>query len=94
MSFKLENINKQKAVSKKKQSDFSAILQKEIVLFGKGFSNKLKEDFYTELAVLLSAGVSLKEALELLFNSQKKKTAKEILAVPGILNLSIMGCVQ
>jgi len=79
MSFKLENINKQKAVSKKKKSDFSAILQKEIVLFGKGFSNKLKEDFYTELAVLLSAGVSLKEALELLFNSQKKKTAKEIL---------------
>jgi type IV pilus assembly protein PilC len=79
MSFKLENINQKKAVSQKKQSDISSILQKEIVLFGKGFSNKLKEDFYTELAVLLSAGVSLKEGLELLYNSQKKKTVKEIL---------------
>jgi len=79
MSFKLENIQQEKTISTKKQSELSSMLQKEIVLFGKGFSNKLKEDFYTELAVLLSAGVSLKEALELLFKSQKKKTAREIL---------------
>ncbi|MEM6719238.1 MAG: type II secretion system F family protein [Bacteroidota bacterium] len=79
MSFNLENISQGQPVSKRKQSEIASILQKEIVLFGKGFSNKLKEDFYTELSVLLSAGVSLKEALELLHNSQKKKNTKEIL---------------
>jgi type IV pilus assembly protein PilC len=79
MSFKLENIKQEKNFDKTEQSDWSAVLKKEIVLFGKGFSNKLKEDFYTELAVLVSAGVSLKEGLELLYKSQKKKTAKEIL---------------
>lgn len=79
MSFKLENVSNSKKISGVKKSELSSILQKEIVLFGNGFSNKLKEDFYTELAVLLSAGVSLKEGLELLYNSQKKKTAKQIL---------------
>ena len=80
MSFDLKNISQKEQTATKKPSEITSILQKEIVLFGKGFSNKLKEDFYTELSVLLSAGVSLKEALELLYNSQKKKTAKEILA--------------
>lgn len=79
MSFNLNNIEQQKTKNSSKQSDWQSILQKEIVLFGNGFSNKLKEDFYTELAVLLSAGISLKEGLELLCTSQKKKTAKEIL---------------
>ncbi|EDP94641.1 type II general secretion pathway (GSP) F protein, partial [Kordia algicida OT-1] len=79
MSFKLENISNSKKASGVKKSELSSVLQKEIVLFGNSFSNKLKEDFYTELAVLLSAGVSLKEGLELLYNSQKKKTAKQIL---------------
>lgn len=79
MSFNLDNIQKPKKNKKSESSDISSILQKEIVLFGNGFSNKLKEDFYTEISVLLNAGVSLKEALELLLKSQKKKTAQEIL---------------
>lgn len=79
MSFDLKNINNKKEQITSEQSEWSAILKKEIVLFGNGFSNKLKEDFYTELSVLLSAGVSLKEGLELLSASQKKKTAKDIL---------------
>ncbi|WP_430412800.1 type II secretion system F family protein [Kordia sp.] len=81
MSFDLKNIEQKKTTVKSDKSEWSAILQKEIVLFGNGFSIKLKEDFYTELSVLLSAGVSLKEGLELLSNSQKKKNAKEILDV-------------
>ncbi|MEM6685023.1 MAG: type II secretion system F family protein [Bacteroidota bacterium] len=81
MSFNLENIQRKQHAATKKSSEITSILQKEIVLFGKGFSNKLKEDFYTELSVLLSAGVSLKEALELLYHSQKKKTSKEILGI-------------
>lgn len=79
MSFKLDNINQKKTATSSDKPEWSSILKKEIVLFGNGFSNKLKEDFYTELAVLLSAGVSLKEGLELLYNSQKKKSAKDIL---------------
>lgn len=79
MSFNLDNIKQSKTKKTPEQSEWQAILKKEIVLFGNGFSSKLKEDFYTELAVLLSAGISLKEGLELLCTSQKKKTAKEIL---------------
>jgi len=79
MSFDLKNISKEKSTINSEPSEWSALLKKEIVLFGNGFSNKLKEDFYTELSVLLSAGVSLKDGLELLYNSQKKKTSKDIL---------------
>ena len=56
-----------------------SILEKEIVVFSKPFSNKIKEDFYTELSVLLNAGVNLKAALELLLNAQKKQQNKDVL---------------
>ncbi|RZN80594.1 MAG: type II secretion system F family protein [Winogradskyella sp.] len=77
MAFDLTNIeqSKSKAVAKDKPS----ILEKEIVIFSRPFSNKVKEDFYAELSVLLNAGVNLKEALELLLNSQKKKQNKDVL---------------
>ena len=81
MSFNLDNIPQKKIRASSEKSEWSSVLKKEIVLFGNGFSNKLKEDFYTELAVLLSAGVSLKDGLELVYNSQKKKTAKNILGI-------------
>lgn len=78
MSFKLDNIQQSTKRSEAKKSEWSAFLKKEIT-FGNGFSNKLKEDFYTELSVLLEAGVSLKDGLDLLKKSQKKQRAKEIL---------------
>ena len=49
------------------------------MLFNKAFTNKIKEDFYTELSVLLKAGITLKDALELIGNSQKKKQNAAIL---------------
>ena len=52
------------------------LLQKEITLFGKTFGNKKKEDFYTELAVLLKAGINLKDALALIHENQKKEKLK------------------
>ena len=58
MGFQLDNIQ----TAKKKQpnnADKTAFLQKEITLFGNGFSNKIKEDFYTEFSVLLKAGITL-----------------------------------
>ncbi|GGI57734.1 type II secretion system F family protein [Winogradskyella haliclonae] len=77
MAFDLANIeqSKSKAISK----ETTSFLEKEIVLFRKGFSNKVKEDFYTEVSVLLNAGVNLKETLELLYNSQKNKHNKDMI---------------
>lgn len=78
MAFKLDNIPQQKIAPKNDKNSVS-FLQKEITLFGSPFSNKVKEDFYTEMSVLLKAGVNLKDALELIQNSQKKKQNKDTL---------------
>ena len=72
MGFKLEHtVTSTKAAPKKDR--VQELLQKEITLFGKTFGNKKKEDFYTELAVLLKAGITLKDALALLQENQKKE---------------------
>ena len=60
MGFQLENIVKDKK-TKTEQSAKTSFLQKEITLFGSSFSNKIKEDFYTELSVLLKAGITIKK---------------------------------
>ena len=62
----------------KDNGGIDALLKKEIVLFGKRFGAKQKEQFYTELSVLLSSGIRLKEALHLLGESQKKKEASSL----------------
>lgn len=74
MGFKLDKTkNQQPAHSVSEKSKLSALLEKEVTLFGSSFSNKKKEDFYTELSVLLKAGINLKEALTLIEESQKKE---------------------
>ena len=77
MAFKLENINTKKEV--KSNFDFEKLLKTEIGVFGSSFSNKKKEAFYTELSILLNAGINLKEALVLVVNEQKKRADKELL---------------
>lgn len=72
MGFKLENTATVKKTPIKKEAGTS-ILQKEITLFGSIFSNKKKEDFYTEIHVLLKAGINLKDALSLIQQNQKKE---------------------
>lgn len=79
MAFQLENISNSTSV-KKENTDHLSFLKKEITVFNNTFSNKVKEDVYTELSVLLKAGVSLKEAIELIGNSQKKTHNKAVLA--------------
>ncbi|MDC6390668.1 type II secretion system F family protein [Maribacter sp. PR1] len=64
------------------------LLQKE-VSFGKLFGNKRKEDFYSELAVLLKAGIQLKDAITLIQGSQKKE--KYIGFFEGMSNSLIAG---
>ncbi|SFZ93408.1 type IV pilus assembly protein PilC [Flaviramulus basaltis] len=78
MAFDLDNIAAQNPVLKE-ETKSTSFLQKEITLFNKAFTNKIKEDFYTELSVLLKAGITLKDALELIENSQNKKQNKDIL---------------
>ncbi len=70
MGFEIKNINKSDT---KEGFDIDALLKKEIKLFGSSFSNKKKEAFYTELHVLLHAGLELKDALDLIAKEQKKE---------------------
>ncbi len=76
MAFQLDNTNK----TKKNESSFDvdSLLKKEIQIFGTSFSNKKKEAFYTELSVLLHAGLELKDALELIGEEQRKDIDKKI----------------
>ncbi|MGW9686748.1 type II secretion system F family protein [Flagellimonas sp. 2504JD1-5] len=80
MGFNLDNISttntqsKDGAIAKEKVP----LLERELTFLGKSFSNKKKEDFYTELAVLLKAGITLKEALQLIEEGQKKEKQKEL----------------
>ncbi|WP_299112283.1 type II secretion system F family protein [uncultured Winogradskyella sp.] len=78
MAFQLENISKQ-PLKPEAKSTINSLLEKEVVVLKKAFSNKVKEDFYTELSVLLKAGINLKAALELITNTQKNKKTKSIL---------------
>lgn len=87
MGFKLENINHKKA--KHKISRKSSLLNKEIHLFGRTFSNKVKENFYTELGVLLKAGINLKAALELIQKAQNKK--QNAILLTSILEAIVAG---
>ena len=78
MGFKLDNIQ-HKEVKKSTGSSIENLLKTEIILFGSGFSNKKKQDLYMELAVLLNAGITIKEALSLITESFKKKADRELL---------------
>jgi type II secretory pathway component PulF len=79
MAFKLENIQQNKATLKKEGNSIENILKKEITLFGESFGNKKKQLFYQELAVLLKAGITIKEALTLIIESLKKTADKELM---------------
>lgn len=88
MAFQLDTISQPQQLKEKKQSSVSSLLQKEITLFGKAFSNKKKEHFYTELSVLLKAGVNLKDALSLIEQNEKKKPLKAFFStvIDGIIS--------
>jgi type IV pilus assembly protein PilC len=64
-------------------------LSKLITLFGKELSDKKKERFYSDLSILLSAGVDIKSALELIEEEQTKEADKKIFA--AIKNKVISG---
>ena len=76
MAFQLKNI-----ASKQKQHssfDINTLIKKEIT-YGTSFTTKKKERFYTELYVLLHAGLPLKDALLLIGEEQKKLKNKTLI---------------
>ena len=90
MAFKLNNINKE--IQQNKNADnfrLEELLKKEIFLFGNSFNNKKKQYFYQELSVLLKAGITIKDALSIIFDNLKKKTDKDL--IQSILNKLING---
>ncbi|MET1260656.1 type II secretion system F family protein [Flagellimonas sp. DF-77] len=72
MGFKLE----QTVVDKKEGLAFNQrmeiLLQKEVTLFGGWLNARRKEDFYTQMGVLLKAGVHLRESLAIFTQNQKE----------------------
>ncbi len=88
MAFKLNNIP---SSSQNKSTGFNidSLLKKEISLFGNSFSSKKKYDFYHELGILLKANITLKEALQLIKEGQKKETDKSVFE--SILQKILMG---
>lgn len=72
MGIKISTLKKEKK-AKDAPSSLDSILKKEITLFGNPFNSKKKEQFYTELSVLLTSGIRLKDAVYLIGESQKKK---------------------
>lgn len=85
MAFKLDNIQ---TPSKRERADTQSFLKREIHLFGNGFGNKKKQAFYLELSVLLKAGITLKDGLQLIFKSLKKEAEKNMME--GVLS-SVVG---
>ncbi|MEC7264024.1 MAG: type II secretion system F family protein [Bacteroidota bacterium] len=83
MGFKLENIEKASTSGGESGENKVPILERELTWFGKSFSNKKKEDFYTELGVLLKAGITLKEALKLIEEGQKKESQRKVFSEIG-----------
>ncbi|MBZ9731343.1 type II secretion system F family protein [Salegentibacter sp. JZCK2] len=76
MGIKIEQVQSGKKAETTASLD--TLLKKEIRLFGKSFSDKKKEQFYSEISVLLKSGVNLKMALDLIEESQKEKDRKII----------------
>ena len=77
MGFQLKNIESNTKL-KSSSFDIDTLLKKEIT-FGSSFGNKQKEGFYTELYVLLDAGLTLKDTLSLLAEEQKKEKEKKLI---------------
>jgi len=84
------NINQiSKGKSEDSKSSLGSLLKKEINFFGNSFSNRKKEQFYSELSVLLKSGVNLKHSLDIIIESQNKQ--KDIDLIKNLTNSILQG---
>lgn len=80
---------KQQSEIETNNKQFFDFLNKDIALFGAGFSDKKKERFYSELCILLAAGVDIRSSLELIEEEQIKE--KDRMLFSKIKNSIISG---
>ncbi|HBS87705.1 MAG TPA: type II secretion system F family protein [Bacteroidales bacterium] len=74
MAIDLKNIKQSGTTAKKeKPGGLSEFLSRDIKLFPSKLNDKKKERFYTDLGILLTSGIDIKTALELIVDDQKKK---------------------
>lgn len=81
INLKLINQKKKPAIiekSREKQAEVFNILNKEIHLFGNEINDKTKESFYLEMNMLLSAGIDIRNVLELVLSEKRKKNVHQV----------------
>lgn len=66
------------SVKKKTSSSTFDFLNKDISFSGSGLKEKQKEEFYSELGMLLSSGIDMRSALKIICEEQSKKKEKAI----------------
>lgn len=74
-----KKITKESKEKSETGGDIFSFLSKDINLFSNKLSDKKKEAFYSEMAVLISAGVDIRASLQLIEEEQTKKSNKEII---------------
>lgn len=81
--------NRSLATKPKGKSISFDFLNREISIFGNKFNDRIKESFYLEMNMLLSAGVDIKSALTLFLQETRKKDINAVFA--EVLQLIIKG---
>lgn len=64
--------------TEKTRSDITAFLNRDIQLFGNEINDKTREAFYLEMNMLLSAGIDIRNVLDLIL-SEKQKKSKQLI---------------
>lgn len=78
MGINVNQINTTANTKARKQASAFDFLNKDIK-FGNGMNDKKKQKFYSELSMLLSAGIDLRTALEISVSEGKKQAEKELM---------------
>ncbi|HEX3008683.1 MAG TPA: type II secretion system F family protein [Bacteroidales bacterium] len=80
MAIVIKDINhvQRKSEVPKRKFDFLSLLNKEISLNRGNLSDRKKESFYSEMNILLSSGVDIRSALDIVVEEQKKESEKKL----------------
>lgn len=73
MTINLKNIEKKSSTIGKKPEGLFSFLSKELIWSKKELLDKEKEDFYTQLGILLDSGLDIKTAFQVLQSEKRKK---------------------
>ncbi len=89
MAIDISKIQTVKTTGTKPQPGIMDFLNRDIKLFGNAWNDRKKERFYSELHILLTAGIDIRTTLELLESEADKKDEKALYG--QILNAVING---